>query len=391
MAVQTVTVVGGALAGLRCAEALRRYGLTGPITVFAGEGPDAHDRPPLSKGYLMGEVAESVVRLGPNLAHELDWRAGVRARSFRLSNRQLSTDDGEQRDVDGLVIATGLRPRQLPSLAAELGGVHMLRGLADAAALRNDLGAAPSVAVIGSGFIGTENASTCRTLGLDVTVIALEPPLSRVLGPHAEAYGRRMQQEGVQMRIGAGVSGAMWTDAPSGPRVTALNLDSGERIASDVVVVAVGGAPEVGWLAGSGIAVEDGVLCDPAGLVEGAERVVAAGDVARCYRPLLGAPARIEHWTNAADQAVAAAAGLLGMPGPPPTTPSFWTDQFGARIQGVGMPAHADTHTLVDGDIESGRFTIEAYRADRLIGAVVAGGPRALLGYRQELMATVTA
>lgn len=387
MAVDEVVVVGGALAGLRSVESLRAGGFSGPVTVLASEGPQAHDRPPLSKGFLTGAVDEAAFLLGPQPELATQWRGGVRAEAFDLPTRTLTTDTGEQLQVDGLVIATGLRPHRLRCLPDGLAGVHVLRGLADARALREDLRPGVHVTVVGSGFIGTEIASTCRSMGLDVTVVALEPPLDRVLGVHATDHQRRCEEHGVRFRLGDGVVGARERDG----RVTAVVLGSGEVLATDVVVVAVGGAPEVGWLQGSGLPVDDGVLCGPDGLVVGADRVAAAGDVARCHSPITGTAVRVEHWTNATETAAVAAAGLLGLPAPAVTAPSFWSDQFGGRIQGVGLPAHGDEQVLVSGDVAAGRFVLESRREGRLMGAVVSGSPRALLSYRRDLLAEVAA
>lgn len=381
MVVKTVLVVGGSLAGLRCAEALRHGGFTGQLTVLSGEGEQVHDRPPLSKGFLTGAVQESDILLGPDPALALQWRAGVRAESFQLPTRTLTTNEGERIEVDGLVVATGLRPHRLRCIPPGLRGVHTLRGLPDAQALREDLRQGKAVTVIGSGFIGTEIASTCRALGLEVTVVALEPPLDRVLGPYAPEYQTRCEQHGVRFRIGDAVVAAQSSQG----RVTALELASGTVLPTDVVVVAVGGAPEVAWLTGSGLPLDDGILCDPNGAVHGTERLVAAGDVARCHSPITGTAVRVEHWTNATEQAAAAAAGLLGLAAPSPSVPSFWTDQFGGRLQGVGLPGYGDQYELVSGAVGSDRFVLESWYDDRLMGAVVAGSPRALLGYRRDL------
>jgi NADPH-dependent 2,4-dienoyl-CoA reductase/sulfur reductase-like enzyme len=239
------------------------------------------------------------------------------------------------------------------------------------------------VVIIGGGFIGTEVASSCRTLGLDVTIVTAEPVLARALGPLSAAAASRATDHGVTVLHPASVA-----EVRGHRRVEEVVLDDGRSLHADVLVVAVGAVPATDWLTHSGIHLDDGVVCDAGLGVAGLSDVVAAGDIARWPHPDLGgALLRLEHWTNATEQAVAAARRLLhgSVAGPYVPVPSFWSDQFGARLQCVGLPALADETRLVEGDPASGRFVAEFLRAGEIVGATASGAPRALLSYRQQL------
>lgn len=381
-----IVIVGASLAGLKAAEALRRDGFTGEV-VLVGEEPHLpYDRPPLSKDFLAGRVAveDVVLRRPPEL--DATWVLGKRAITLVPSEKLVLLDDGQELRYDGLVVATGAAARTLPTIPA-MPGVIALRTLDDAEALRQLLASASRVGVIGTGFIGTEIASTCRSLGLDVTLVGALPVLHRPLGPLSAAAAERVRSHGVRVRENVSVAGLDGED-----RVQGIRLDDGTTEAADVVVVAVGAAPVTGWLAESGAVIEDGVVCDATLAVEGLADVVAAGDVARWPHPALGGGLlRIEHWTNATEQAAAAARRLLHGPEVPDfaPVPSFWTDQFGIRIQGIGFPTLADQVEVVDGDPASDRFVAEYRRDGVVVAAVVAGSPRALFPYRAHLRKTM--
>ncbi|MFI7616592.1 NAD(P)/FAD-dependent oxidoreductase [Nonomuraea terrae] len=383
---QSVVVVGGSLAGLRTVEALRREGYSGRIDLIGAEPHPPYDRPPLSKGVLTGQAAPETVALRQQPDLGVDWHLGERAVALDPAGREVVVASGRRFRYDGLVVATGATPRRVPSIPYDLAGVISLRTLEDALALRRELSGRPSVVIVGGGFIGTEVASSCRTLGLDVTLVTLDPVLARALGPLAASAAARAADHGVKVLHPAAV-----TAVKGDRRVAEVVLADGRVLPADVLVVAVGAVPETRWLRDSGAVLDDGVVCDAGLGVAGLPGVVAAGDVVRWPHPMLGGGLlRLEHWTNAAETAVSAARRLLHGPGAGSCAPmpSFWSDQFGVRIQGVGLPALADETRVVDGDPVSGRFVAEYHRAGELVGAVTGGSAKALLPYRRLLTAS---
>ena len=294
------------------------------------------------------------------------------------------TSDGAV-PFDGLVIATGVAPRRLPG-TDHLAGVHVLRTLDDALAIRAALDAGPRVAVIGAGFIGGEVAATCRQRGLEVTLIeALELPLLRVLSREiGEIVAAIHRDHGVELRLGVGVAGLAGTTEVEG-----VHLADGSFVAADLVVVGIGVAPATAWLDDSGIELNNGVVCDDRCAAVGVDGVVAAGDVARWWNPLFERSMRVEHWTNAAEQAEAAAATLLkGRDNAEPfaPVPYFWSDQYDAKIQFIGIAEHADELRVVEGSPEERKF-VAAYGKDgRVIGAIGFSMPRRLMAYRAMVL-----
>lgn len=376
--------MGASLAGLRAAEALRRGGHDGLLTVVGAEPHMPYDRPPLSKAILTGALAPEDTALkhqhGDLDAH---WVLGDAAVGLDPGARLVRLASGRAVAYDGLVVATGARPRELPGAPSSLPGVHVLRTLEDAIRLRDALRAGPEVVVVGGGFIGMEVASHCRDLGLGVALVSPDPLLGRALGDLSWSADVRAREYGVQVHCPRGLRRVVGEQ-----RVEAVELDDGTRLPADVVLVAIGAVPETRWLEGLGLDLRDGVVCDAGLGVVGLPDVVAAGDVARWPHPALGGQlVRLEHWSNAGEQAVAAADRLLRGPGVPAhgPVPSYWSDQFGRRLQGVGMPQLATEVEVVDGDPTQDRFVAEYRDAGRVVAALVAGAPRALLPYRREL------
>jgi len=385
-AMNTVAVVGGSLAGLRAAEALRRRGFEGRLILIAAEPHDPYDRPPLSKEVLAGEREPEQIRLSKPeklAALALDWRPGRRAEQLDLSARQLRLGGGEAVAFDGLIIASGAAARPLPGAPA-LRGVHTLRTLDDCLALRAELAASPRVAVVGAGFIGAEVAATCRKRGLTVTLIeALPVPMANAL---PAAVGRMCaalhRDHGVDLRCGVGVEALIGTD-----RVEGVRLSDGSRVAADVVVVGIGVTPETGWLESSGLDLADGVVCDES-LAASAPGVVAAGDVARWRNPLFGESMRVEHWTKAVEQADAAAARLLDGPAaaaPFASVPFVWSDQYDCKIQSAGRFSPEDDMQICHGSVTERRFVALFGRGGRLRGALAVNRVRQLIGYRRMI------
>lgn len=378
-----VVIVGASLAGLRAAESLRRQGFDGRLTLVGDEVHAPYDRPPLSKGFTGGTVQHEQILLRQSAGLSAHWLLGRRAIGLDAEHHQVRLDDGETVGYDGLVVATGAAPRRIAGMPDRAPGLHVLRTLDDALALRADLRPGVRVLIVGGGFIGAELASTCRDLGLDVTVVTPLPLMVTALGQLSVSAAKRARQHGVKLIEGVAVSGLEIDE-----RVRGVRLEDGGRIDADVVVVAIGVVPSTQWLVGSGAELSDGVVCDETLAVKGVADVVAAGDVAKWPHPALeGGLLRLEHWTNAAEQATAAATRLLkgSVPRFAPV-PSFWSDQFGVRLQGVGLPGLADEVILVDGDASGERFVAEFRSGGALVGAICAGSVKALLPYRRQLV-----
>ncbi|HEX6417250.1 MAG TPA: FAD-dependent oxidoreductase [Acidimicrobiales bacterium] len=396
-----IVVVGASLAGLRAAEELRQQGFTGTITVVGDEPHLPYDRPPLSKQVLAGEwpverLALPVAAPGGLDALGLDWRLGTRAEALDLDARAVALAGGDRVPFDGLVVATGAAPRRLPG-TGDLAGVHTLRTVDDCLALRSHLEAgARRVVVVGAGFIGSEVAATCRGLGCTVTLLeALPVPLGRALGDEmGAAMGDLHRRHGVDLRLGVGVAG-FEGDA----RVERVRLADGTVVDADLVVVGIGVTPNTAWLEGSGLALDDGVVCDATTLA--APGVVAAGDVARWPSRRFGELMRVEHWDNAITMGAHAARRLLA--GPPfardgqaagsgagrgadvppyDPVPWFWSDQYDRKIQLAGRSSGADEVLVVDGAPEAGRFVALYRRRDRLAGVLAMNRPRAVMTFR---------
>jgi NADPH-dependent 2,4-dienoyl-CoA reductase/sulfur reductase-like enzyme len=381
-----VAVVGASLAGLRATETLRREGFDGRIVLVGAEPHLPYDRPPLSKQLLAGEwePQELALRRAPYVELEVELRLGVRATALDAAARVLTLDGDEALAFDGALLATGAAPRTLPGTPA-LDGIFVLRTIDDALDLRARLDAGPRVVVVGAGFIGSEVAATCRLRGLHVTVLeALPAPLVRGLGPVlGMVCGELHRDHGVDLRLGVGVS-AIEGDG----RVERVRLDDGETVAADVVVVGVGVAPVTDWLEGSGLVLDNGIVCDESLLA--APGIVAAGDVARWPNPLFdGELMRLEHWTNAAEQGVAAARRLLVADGDPPEpyapVPFVWSDQYDRKIQTVGHFRGDDEMEVVYGTLEERRFVAVFGRNGRLVGALGFSMPAKLMQYRKMI------
>ncbi len=375
-----VVVVGASLAGLRAVEFLRRAKFEGELVLVGDEPHLPYDRPPLSKEVLRAEWEPERIGLRRGGYDELDAELmlGSRAVSLDTESREVHLDDGTRVAFDGLVVATGGTVRTLPN-QPELVGVHTLRTLDDSLALRAQLEKKPRVAVIGAGFIGAEVAASARKLGLEVTMIeALETPLARSLGPRlGEALQELHQQNGVRVLCGRKVERFEGDGTLSG-----LTLDDGTRVECEVAVVGIGMTPAVSWLEGSGLSLENGVRCDET-LASSIAGIVAAGDVASWHNPLFDERMRVEHWTNAVEQARHAVGTLLAAPGeakPFESVPMFWSDQFDLKIQGAGRPRPTDELVIRRGDDE--KLVALYARGERLVGAVAFNRPPKLIQLR---------
>ncbi|MBC7374112.1 MAG: FAD-dependent oxidoreductase [Frankiales bacterium] len=377
-----ITVVGASLAGLSAVRALREQGYDGRLTVVGAEQHLPYDRPPLSKAFLAGTAGRDELALLGEADDELDvdWQLGVAAVALRPSTRQVVLADGRALEGDGVVLATGARARRLPGVE-NLPGVHLLRTLDDAVALRAALCAAGSLVVVGAGFIGAEVASTARAMGLDVTVVEAGTPLA---GPLGEAMGTACAglhtDHGVRLLTGSGVARLLGQH-----RVTGVELTDGTILSADVVLLGVGAQPEVEWLAGSGLELDGGVLTDAA-CATSLPGVVAVGDCASSFDPVAGRHRRIEHWTHALQQPATAAATLLGASSAPyAALPYFWSEQYGRQLQFAGSREPGDVVTVVEGSTQERRFVATYERDGRLVAVLGLDAPGPFSRLRRTL------
>jgi len=372
-----VVVAGASVAGLAAAETLRRSGHRGSITLVDSEPGPGYDRPPLSKELLSGALAPDGIALrsaAERGALELDTRYGSAAVGVHLDSSILALFDGSEVPYDGLVIATGVRPRTLPGVPA-----LVLRTLDDAMVLKDRIVPGLKLVVVGAGFLGAEVAASAVALGADVTV--LEPaavPLAHVVG---EVVGGMLAEvhrgHGVDLRTGVAVAEIV---------ADGVRLDDGTVVKADAVVVAIGSLPNTEWLAGSGLAVDNGVVCDE--FCAAAPGVYAAGDVARWNNQLFGASMRVEHRTNAAEQGMAAARNLLGAGRAFSPVPYFWSDQYDLKLKAYGYLPGFDEVQIVAGSVEERRFTAVYRRGNHLCGVLSLGMPPSSLRPWQKAIAS---
>lgn len=378
-----VLIVGGGLAGQRCAETLRRRGYDGPVRFLCAEQEPPYDRPPLSKDVLAGAAPEEATAFRPRGWYDdngVELLLGTRARRLRPEARRVDLEGGGSLPYSRLLIATGGEPRRLPFLDG-YENVHFLRTLADARRLRAALPSGARLAIVGAGFIGQEVAATALALGAEVTVVeALDAPLAPILGAElGHWFAALHRDEGVRL-----LTGTMLAGAGGERRVERLLLADGTAVECDAVLVGVGTVPATAWLEGSGLGVS-GVEVDAGGRTTLPD-VYAAGDASIPFDHRFGRHARTEHWDAAAWQGAAAARAMLGdEPGIPPL-PSFWSDQYGVRIQCVGHPQHGEA-VLVEGDPAARDFEAVFVRAGRPVAGLAVGRPRAIPSLRKRIEA----
>jgi len=386
----SVVVAGASAAGLSTAEALRRQGFDGRITLIGEEEHPPYDRPPLSKEILSGSWPDERVWLRDDAALaglELDLRLGVRAETVDTGAKVVRLSDESAVSYDELVIATGVRPRRLPG-TADVPGVHTLRTLADATALRAALAGSPRLVIVGAGFLGAEVASVARQAGAEVTLVSdIEAPLSDVLGPElGELLIGVHKEHGVEVVTGTRVEEVL----VSGGRAHGVRLAGGRVIEADAVLVSIGSVPNVEWLAGTGIEVGNGVRCDQ--YCQAGPGVWAAGDVASWHHPGLGERIRIEHRTNAAEQGMAVARNILAGENRAPfaPVPYIWSDQYDLKIQIYGLPRGADTFAVTEGALADRRL-VGLYGKDTKVRAAVGINMVRPVRAARALVATPTA
>jgi 3-phenylpropionate/trans-cinnamate dioxygenase ferredoxin reductase component len=375
-----IVIVGASAAGLTTAEALRRRGFDGLLTLIGDEVHLPYDRPPLSKQLLAGSWENSMVMLRKEqdlAALDAEFILGQAATGLDVEGRRVLLDDDKDVTYDDLVIATGVTARTLPG--AELAGTYLLRTLDDTIAIRDHLDQKPKVVIIGAGFQGAEIAATARGKGLDVTLVdPLPVPMHRQLGDQMGGLiGQLHRDHGVTVRCGTGISQFLGDKG----RVTGVELANGTVLEAGLVVIAIGSRPATGWLGGSGLSIDNGVECDEC--CQAGPGIYAAGDVASWFNPLFGTRMRLEHRMNATEQAIAVAGNLLGDNKPFAPVPYFWTDQYDLKIQAYGVfPAGAEVQ-LISGTLEERHFTV-AYGYGGVVSGVLAwNSPREIRVMRQ--------
>ncbi len=363
-----VVIVGGGLAGATAAFALRDHGFSGQVTLVGEEEAVPYERPPLSKGYLRGEEPMEEAQVRPLAEYEAEgielWR-GRRAVTLDPIARRLNLDDGTDLTYDALLIATGAAPRQLVATQAYLGGVHYLRTLADADALRVAAAGAAAIAVVGGGWLGSEVAASLRQMGYDITLISNLPrPLGRVLNPEvAEVYRGLHAEHGVRLVHGhvAALEGESF--------VSAVRLADGQRVDADLVVVGVGAVPRTKLALRAGLQTEHGGIAVDEYLRSSVPNIYAAGDVAAAWHPRFGRHLRLEHWDNAIHQGKAVAANILGANEPYAHTPYFYSDQFDLGMEYRGF-APEWGEVVIRGDLAAREFHAFWLADGRVIAAM---------------------
>ncbi len=364
-------VVGAGLAGVTAVETLRSEGFDGSVVLLGAEAHGPYERPSLSKGYLMGDEGRDELFSHPDAwyrEHDVDLRPGTRVASLDRGARVVVTDDGDRIGYDGVLLATGSRPRRLDVPGADLAGIHQLRTVDDSEGLRRALAVGQRLVVVGGGWIGLEVAAAARAAGLEVVVVERgELPLGGVLGLQvARVFADLHRDHGVDLRTSSGVARFVGRHGA----LEGVELTDGTRLEADLAVVAVGAVPRTELAEAAGLGVDDGVLVD-ARLRTVDPRVAAAGDIANVEHPVLGRRVRVEHWANARNQGPVAARTMLGQDATYRDLPFFFTDQYELAMEYVGhAPAGSYDRVVLRGDVAGLAFVAFWLAADRVTAAM---------------------
>jgi len=368
----TYLIVGASLTGAKAAETLRSEGFGGPVILLGTETERPYERPPLSKGYLLGKEDKSVIYVheeGWYAEHGVDLRLGVTVTAVDRAGRTVTTADGESIGYDQLLLATGASPRRLNIPGADREGVLYLRTVGDSERLAAAFQGGGRVVTMGAGWIGLEATAAAREAGCEVTVVEPEPTaLYRAIGRElGDVFADLHREHGVQFRFGESVSELRGpgTDGPVGEVITS----TGDALPADIVVVGIGVVPNTGLAVDAGLEVANGVVTDAA-LRTSDPIICAAGDLANSYHPLLGRRARVEHWANALNSGPAAARSMLGQDVTYDPVPYFFSDQYDLGMETAGLPEPGTYDQVVYRGDRPGREFIAFWLAS---GAVVAG------------------
>ncbi|MFD9065903.1 NAD(P)/FAD-dependent oxidoreductase [Kitasatospora purpeofusca] len=352
-----IVIVGASLGGAKAAQALREAGYTGGIVLIGEEHERPYERPPLSKGYLLGKSSREKIYVHPAqwyAEHDVTLRLGTRVVSIDPAAHTVKLADNGRVEYAKLLLTTGSVPRRLPVPGGDFGGVHYLRRVEDSERIRKEFRPGARIVVIGAGWIGLETAAAARTAGAEVTVLeAAELPLLRVLGREvAQVFADLHRAHGVDLRFGAKVAELTGAD----DRVTGVRLGDGTVVPADAVVVGVGIAPDTELAEAAGLEVENGIKTDEH-LRTSDPDIHAAGDVANAYHPQLGRHIRVEHWANAVNQPQTAARAMLGEDAVYDRVPYFFSDQYDLGLEYVGWvePGGYD-RVVFRGDVATREF-----------------------------------
>ena len=378
MAVGNIVIVGGGLAGATAAKTLRAEGFSGPVVLVAAESHQPYLRPPLSKEYLLGKAGDDALPVVPEDwydANDVDLRLGVQVTALDPAARAVVLDDGRRLEYGSLLLATGARPRTIPLPGSGLEGVSTFRTVEDSRRLHARLaGGGLHVVMVGSGWIGMELAAAASTFGNTVTLMGLEDvPLGAAIGPDLGAFFRDLHEaHGVRFRLPASAAEIQgWFG-----RATSVVTDSGEVLPADLVVIAVGVAPEVGLAEAAGLGIRNGILTD-ASLRTSAPGIFAAGDVANALHPFTGEHHRSEHWSNALNGGKVAAKAMLGLDATLDTIPYFYTDQYDVSMEYSGFPTLVAGPPVIRGSLADKEFIAFWQREGHVIAGMNVNWPRA--------------
>jgi 3-phenylpropionate/trans-cinnamate dioxygenase ferredoxin reductase component len=368
MSHRTLAIVGASLAGAKAAEAARESGYDGRVVLIGDEAVAPYERPPLSKAVLRGEAEPASARVHPGGyydEHDIELVTD-RVVAIDTAARRVSLSDGDTLAFDAAILATGAEPRRLAVPGAELDGVRYLRSVDDSNRLRQAIGAASRVAVIGAGWIGSEVAASARQMGAEVALIAPTPvPLGHVLGDEIGQVFRRLHADhGVQLRLGVGVGELRGSGA-----VEEVLLTDGTTEAADLVVAGIGVTPRTDVAgAGCGLAIDNGIVVDEH-LETNVAAIYAAGDVANAWHPRYRRHVRVEHWANALNQGTTAGRNVAGWREGYDRLPYFFSDQYDLGMEYVGLSSSAD-ELVVRGDLDAREF-IAFWHRDGVVSAAM--------------------
>jgi 3-phenylpropionate/trans-cinnamate dioxygenase ferredoxin reductase subunit len=366
----TYVIIGASLAGAKAAETLREEGFGGAVVLLGEEQERPYERPPLSKGYLLGKDDKSSIYVHEEswyAEHDVDLRLGVTATALDIGARQVRLAGGGTVGYDRALLATGATPRRLSAPGADLDGVAYLRRVGDSEHLAAALRGGGQVVIVGAGWIGLEVAAAAREAGCEVTVVEPEAgALHRHVGPElGEVFAGLHREHGVTFRFGESVTELRG----SGGKVASVSTSAGAELDAQLVVVGIGAVPATRLAADAGLDVANGVIAD-AGLRTSAHEVFAAGDVANAFHPLYGKHIRVEHWANALNGGPAAARSMLGKGISYAAVPYFYSDQYDLGMETAGLPEPGSYDQVIyRGDVQSREF-IAFWLSG---GAVVAG------------------
>jgi 3-phenylpropionate/trans-cinnamate dioxygenase ferredoxin reductase subunit len=377
----TFVIVGAGLAGAKAAETLRGEGFDGDIALFGAEPERPYERPPLSKGLLLGKAERESAFVHPAswyADNRVDFHPSVTVTAINPAARTV-TFEGSAVGYDKLLLTTGAAPRRLGLPGAQFDGVYYLRTLAESERLRAAFATGARVVIIGAGWIGLETAAAARLAGCPVTVVEPEPtPLHRTLGPElGTVFGDLHRAHGVEFRFGETVTSLVVPPhAPPRPgesvvpRVSGVVTSSGAQVRANVVVVGIGVAPNERLARAAGLEVAGGIVTDAA-LRTSDPDIYAAGDVASSFNPLLGRHVRVDHWSNALNGGVAAAKSMLGQDVSYDRVPYFYSDQYDLGMECSGLPSPGTYDQVVyRGDVPAREFIAFWLSAGRLVAGM---------------------